>query len=178
MYIVHLKFLVRAFSACTWVCAFSTCARCVRARGLVAGFTGTRRGHGNLRGGLKEQLRVERFIPTKVYYPSIHSCQCATRWLASALLDRDGIEKLTSYFQIMHFVWGIFHFPSVFYFPTTSGLSQLLKCPDHNIAAIGKHLHILDRLSSLRRVAYNKDDNKQDEYFGFFGMVCLKGTIF
>ena len=93
MYIVHLKFLVRVFSARAWVCAFSTCARFVCARGLVAGFTGTRRGHGNLRGGLKEQLRVERFIPTKVYYPSIHSCQWATRWLDSALLDEDGIES-------------------------------------------------------------------------------------
>ena len=78
----------------------------------------------------------------------------------------------------MHFVWGIFHFPSVFYFPTTSGLSQLLKCPDHNIAAIRKHLHILDRLSSLRRVAYNKEDKNRGGYFGFIGIVCFKETIF
>ena len=63
----------------------------------------------------------------------------------------------------------IFHFPSVsVYFPTTSGLSQLLKCPDHNIAAIGTHLHILDRLISLRRAAYNKEDSNRGGYFWFY----------
>ena len=93
-------------------------------------------------------------------------CPVGSRWNREFNLI---FQKCTSYFQIMHFVWGIFHFPSVFYFSTTSGLSQLLICPDHNIAAIGTHLHILDRLTSLRRVAYEKEDNNRGGYFGFIG---------
>ena len=177
MYIVHLKFLVRVFSARAWVCAFSTCATvhgaCARPRSRFYRRTArprepSWRAEGAAQG---RTLHSDQSVLSK--YPLLPMCdQMACLCTVGSRWNREFnliFQKWTSYFQIVNFVWGIFHFPSVFYFSTTSGLSQLLKCPDHNFAAIGTHLHILDRLTSLRRVAYEKEDNNRGGYFGFIG---------
>ena len=187
--VVHVHCTFEVFGACVFcvhvgVCVLYVCTVCACARPRSRFYRHTARprepswrAEGAAQG---RTLHSDQSVLSK--YPLLSMCdQMACLCTVGSRWNREFnliFQKLTSYFQIMHFVWGIFHFPSVFYFPTTSGLSQLLKCPDHNIAAIRKHLHILDRLSSLRRVACNKDDNNRGGYFGFIGMVCFKETIF
>ena len=48
-----------------WVCSACVASPC----GRFYRQQQQQRGHGNLRGGQKEELRVDRFIPAKVYYP-------------------------------------------------------------------------------------------------------------
>ena len=130
--VVHCTFEV--FGACVFcsrvgVCVLCVCTVCACARPRSRFYRHTARprepswrAEGAAQG---RTLHSDQSVLSK--YPLLSICdQVACLCTVGSRWNREFnliFQKLTSYFQIMHFVWGIFHFPSVSYFPTTSGLS-------------------------------------------------------
>ena len=116
MYNVHLKFLVRAFSACAWVCAFSTCARCVRPRSRFYRHTARPREPSWRAEGAAQGRTLHSDQSVLYKYPLLSMCdQIACLCTVGSRWNREFnliFEKLTSYFQIVHFV-SIFHLFSI-----------------------------------------------------------------